>query len=55
MAHRREKAISLREQPGCENISVELDNVVMKCLEKTPQNRFQNIEDLEQALSNCLS
>ena len=55
VAHRREKAISLREQPGCENISVELDNVVMKCLEKTPQNRFQNIEDLEQALSNCLS
>ncbi len=55
VAHRKGKAVPLREQPGCEIISVELENIVMKCLEKTPKNRFQNIEDLQQALRNYSS
>ncbi|MGK7947811.1 MAG: CHASE2 domain-containing protein [Xenococcaceae cyanobacterium] len=54
VAHRRETAIPLKEQPGCENIPLNLENIVMKCLEKSPQDRFKNIEELEQALRNCL-
>ena len=50
VAHRRENPKPLREQSGCENIPINLENIVMKCLEKSPQNRFQNIEELEQAL-----
>ena len=44
----------LREQPGCQNIPVELENIVMKCLSKYPQNRFQSIEELEEALRDLL-
>ena len=44
----------LREQPGCQNIPVELENIVLKCLSKSRENRFQNIEELEQALRDLL-
>ena len=52
-SHLTEAPTPLREQPGCENIPVNLEKIVMKCLEKSPQNRFQTIEELEQALRNC--
>ncbi|MDJ0632285.1 MAG: CHASE2 domain-containing protein [Xenococcaceae cyanobacterium MO_188.B29] len=54
VAHRRKTPIPLREQFGCQNIPVELEKIVMKCLAKSPQNRFQNIEELEQALRDYL-
>ena len=54
VAHRRENPIPLREQPACQNIPVELENIVMKCLSKSPQDRFQTIEELEQALAKYL-
>ena len=54
VAHRREMPIPLRQQPNCHNLSVELEHIVMKCLEKLPQNRFQTIEQLEKPLRNCL-
>ena len=50
VAHRRKTPIPLREQTGCQNIPVEIENIVMKCLSKSPQKRFQSIEHLEQAL-----
>ena len=50
VAHRRKPPIPLREQPDCQNIPGEIENIVMKCLSKSPQKRFQSIEDLEQAL-----
>ena len=53
-SHLRETPRSLREQAGCENLPIELDNIVLKCLSKSPQNRFQTIEELEQALRKCL-
>ncbi len=54
VAHRRKIPKPLREQPGCQNIPVELESIVMKCLAKSPQNRFQTIEELEQALGKCM-
>ena len=41
----------LKEQAGCDKISDELENIVMKCLAKSPQERFSNLEELQQALS----
>ena len=54
VAHRRENPIPLREQPACQNIPVELEDIVLKCLAKSPQDRFQTIEELEQALAKYL-
>ena len=42
----------LKEQLGCEQIDDKLANVVMKCLAKKPEQRFSNIEELQQALSS---
>ncbi len=55
VAHRRETPKPLREQPGCQNIPVKIENIVLKCLSKSPENRFQNIEELEQALRDCIN
>ncbi|MDJ0901058.1 MAG: protein kinase [Xenococcus sp. MO_188.B8] len=45
----------LSEQPGCENINSKLEDLVMKCLAKSPDNRFLNIEELQDALANSFS
>ena len=45
----------LTEQPGCENIENGLENVVMKCLAKSPQDRFLDIGELQDALNNSFS
>ena len=45
----------LKEQPGCENIDSKLENLVMKCLAKSPSNRFLNIDELQNALANSFS
>ena len=45
----------LKEQSGCANIEDSLGNLVMKCLAKSPQDRFLNIGELEDALSNSFS
>ncbi len=42
--------IPLGEQPDCEELPVELEKIVMKCLNKSPQDRFQTINELQQAL-----
>ena len=44
----------LKQQPGCENLDDELESIVMKCLAKSPQDRFSNLEELEDALANNL-
>jgi serine/threonine protein kinase len=49
-AHLLTEVQPLRSQPGCENLSVDLERIVMRCLEKSPDHRFQAVEALAQAL-----
>jgi eukaryotic-like serine/threonine-protein kinase len=48
--HTQMPPIPLRSQPGCENISQELEAVVMRCLEKSPDHRFASVADLGRAI-----
>ncbi|MEH2258521.1 serine/threonine protein kinase [Nostoc sp.] len=50
LAHAYEPPKPLRSQPGCENLPVQLEAVVMKCLQKNPANRLATVEELNQAL-----
>jgi eukaryotic-like serine/threonine-protein kinase len=50
-AHLLAEVQPLRSQHGCENLSVELEHIVMRCLEKRPDQRFQSVEALAQALN----
>ncbi len=50
--HLRVPPKPLKEQPGCENIKDELANIVMKCLAKSPQDRFSDIGELQNAFTN---
>ena len=45
----------LKEQAGCEKIEDELENMVMKCLAKSPQNRFSDLGELQNAVANIRS
>ncbi len=49
-AHTQLSPMPLRSQPGCENISLELEAVVMRCLEKSPDRRFASVADLGRAI-----
>ncbi|NJM28639.1 MAG: serine/threonine protein kinase, partial [Pseudanabaena sp. RU_4_16] len=49
-AHTQAPPRLLRSQPGCENISQELEAVVMRCLEKSPDRRFASVADLGRAI-----
>lgn len=51
-AHLLKPVMPLRSQPGCEHLSVELEQLVMRCLEKHPQQRFPSVQLLAQALDN---
>ena len=54
-AHSYEAPKSLRSQPGCEQLSFEIEAVVMKCLEKKPSARFASTFELHQALQSALN
>jgi serine/threonine protein kinase len=49
-AHLLAEVQPLRSQPGCEHISVELERIVIRCLEKHPDLRFSSVDALAQAL-----
>jgi eukaryotic-like serine/threonine-protein kinase len=50
LAHSYEPPRPLRTQPGCEQLPLELEAVVIKCLQKKPSNRFASATELSQAL-----
>lgn len=53
-AHTSKAPQPLRQQPGCEHLAPELEVVVMRCLEKAPENRFASVEQLSQALQEAV-
>jgi tRNA A-37 threonylcarbamoyl transferase component Bud32 len=50
-AHLHEKPISTRELRP--NIPIDLDSVILRCLEKKPADRFQSVAELDRALADC--
>ncbi|MBD2308739.1 serine/threonine protein kinase [Chroococcidiopsis sp. FACHB-1243] len=54
-AHTSQPPQPLRLQPGGEQISSQLEALVLKCLQKSPEDRFATIADLEQALSVAIA
>ncbi|BAY07547.1 serine/threonine protein kinase [Calothrix sp. NIES-2098] len=53
LAHAYEPPKPLRSQPGCEYLSEQLEAVVLKCLQKNPNNRFASVEELDRALQSA--
>ena len=53
-AHGYKQPIPLKQQPGCEHLSSQLEAVVLKCLQKKPSNRFASVEELRQALQAAI-
>ncbi|MEE3719202.1 serine/threonine-protein kinase [Tumidithrix elongata RA019] len=50
MAHATKPPNSFQEFPNCNHIPPDLEAVVMKCLQKSPSDRFDSVDELEQAL-----
>ncbi len=55
VAHASKPPLPLREQLGCEQLSPELEAVVMRCLQKTPRERFGSVDELSKALQAAAS
>jgi serine/threonine-protein kinase len=53
-AHLLKQAQPLHTQVGCETISAALEQVVMRCLAKSPEQRFASVDDLVQSLETAL-
>jgi serine/threonine protein kinase len=51
-AHLLDAVQPLRSQSGCEHLSVELEQIVMRCLEKHPDQRFPSVKALAQSLDD---
>ena len=49
-AHLREEPKPLRALPGCEQLSPELEAIVMRCLHKKPEERFSDAAAMAHAL-----
>ncbi len=51
-AHLIKPVQPLRSQMGCESLSIELEQIAMRCLEKNPDQRFSTVQALAQALES---
>jgi eukaryotic-like serine/threonine-protein kinase len=49
-AHAHKEPILLRSQPNSQALSSDLEKIVMRCLEKKPNDRFSSVSELSQAL-----
>jgi serine/threonine-protein kinase len=54
LAHSYEPPLPLRAQPGCEQLPLELEAAVIRCLQKKPSNRFASVSELAQALEAAI-
>jgi len=54
-AHTSMPPVLLRSQPGLEQLSLELEAVVMRCLQKAPNERFASVDELNRALQSAAS
>jgi serine/threonine-protein kinase len=52
-SHTSETPRDLRMQPNCEHLSIALENVVLRCLQKSPRDRFESVAELYQSLQNA--
>jgi serine/threonine protein kinase len=52
--HAYDPVVPISEVRKDHNVSVFLEQVIFKCLEKEPEKRFQNMQDLRAALSQCI-
>jgi eukaryotic-like serine/threonine-protein kinase len=50
VAHTQEQPKSLRSHPDCELFPPALEELVLRCLAKDPQQRFQSVAELSQSL-----
>jgi serine/threonine protein kinase len=55
MAHASKSPQPLRSHPDCDHIPPQIEAVVMRCLEKSPENRFTSVAELSQALQAASS
>lgn len=53
-AHLTKAPIPLRQQRGCEQLPPALEAVVMRCLKKSPNQRFASVLELSQALHEAV-
>lgn len=54
VAHLSKPVLPLQEQPDCEYIPLALAAVVMRCLEKVPEQRFASVGELNMALHEAI-
>jgi eukaryotic-like serine/threonine-protein kinase len=53
-AHISEQPKPLRSQPGCEQLPEALEAVVMRCLQKSPRDRFASVRELDMAIQSAI-
>jgi serine/threonine-protein kinase len=53
-AHCTQPIQSLRQYPRCERISPDLEATIVKCLAKSPDDRFNSVTELREALQNAV-
>lgn len=54
VAHLSRPVLPLQEQPDCDHIPSALAAVVMRCLEKAPEQRFASVSELNAALHEAI-
>jgi serine/threonine-protein kinase len=54
-AHASKPLVPLRLQPGLSHLSPQLEAIVMRCLQKSPQERFASVAQLNQALQAAVT
>lgn len=55
LAHTSKQPIPLLSQPGCGQFEPELEAVVMRCLQKIPDDRFARVDELQQVLKAAVA